>query len=50
MTCPDCRINMTIAQDEPFGRMFVCPNGHWWNYDYKTLFLDRLHKGEKDAT
>lgn len=49
MDCQICHEEMGIAQDEPFGRLYVCTKGHWWHQDFKTFLVDRVPEGEKNA-
>lgn len=48
--CEICHFPMTVVQDEPFGHILVCLQGHWWIYDFKTFRPFLVREGEqKDA-
>lgn len=47
MKCFECGEEMAIVQDEPFGRIFVCPWGHWRNQVFNTF--RQIPMGEKYA-
>lgn len=48
-SCETCHFPLQLVQDEPFGRLYVCLSGHWWNQDFKTLFMDRIYEEKKHA-
>lgn len=44
MVCPECNEELAIVQNEILGQVLVCIHGHWWDYDFQKLFIDRLYK------
>jgi len=49
LSCEVCHFPLNLVQDEHFGRLFVCPSGHWWIQNFKTFRMDRIYEEKRHA-